>query len=147
MRAMPSSGGGVMKIGEVAERSGFSIRTLRFYERRGLVSPARRGPGGYRLYGETELDRLTFIRQAKALGLTLAAIHELVLTAGRRNRNGTRAHLLRLLGTRIAQTTDQIGALTALRDELQRRRRTVARRAGRRTEGPCTCLETLPRRP
>ena len=130
----------LMTIGDIARRSGFTIRTLRFYERRGLLAPAARRASGYRLYGEAELHRLAFIRQAKALGLTLAGIRPLVTGMGQRNGVGTRARLARVLGERIRQTTDQLEKLTELRTELQRRRRALARRApgGR---GHCTCLE------
>jgi DNA-binding transcriptional MerR regulator len=131
----------LMRIGEVARRSGFTIRTLRFYERRGLLAPAARRASGYRLYGEGELHQLQFIRQAKALGLTLAGIHPLL--AGQRRGARTRARLVSVLGERIRQTTDQLAVLTDLRRELQRRRRALLRRSGaRRARGYCTCLET-----
>src|SRR5687767_6589785 len=88
----------LMTIGEVARRSGFTIRTLRFYERRGLVAPAARRASGYRLYGETELHQLAFIRQAKALGLTLAGIRPLIGAMGSPGGAGPRDQLVRVLG-------------------------------------------------
>jgi DNA-binding transcriptional MerR regulator len=130
----------LMTIGEVARRSGFTIRTLRFYERRGLLAPAARRASGYRLYGETELHHLAFIRQAKALGLTLAGIHPLL--TGEHGAVRTRDRLIQVLGERIRQTTDQLATLTDLRRELQRRRRALVRRTkGSRARGYCTCLE------
>jgi DNA-binding transcriptional MerR regulator len=137
-----------MTIGEAARRSGFTIRTLRFYERRGLLTPAARRASGYRIYTEVELHRLSFIRQAKALGLTLAGIQPLVTSVAQRNGGGTRAHLARVLSERIRQTTAQIETLTELRRELERRRRALRRRApGGAANGPCTCLtaSTRPR--
>jgi DNA-binding transcriptional MerR regulator len=137
--------GALMTIGEVSRRSGFTIRTLRFYERRGLLAPSARRPSGYRLYGEVDLHRLAFIRQAKALGLTLAGISELA-PAGHADGAVTRGKLLRVLGERIHQTTHQITTLTDLRKELERRRRALARRPRRRHgRGYCTCLETTAR--
>jgi DNA-binding transcriptional MerR regulator len=137
---------GLMTIGEVSRRSGFTIRTLRFYERRGLCAPSARRPSGYRLYGEVDLHRLAFIRQAKALGLTLAAIRQLVAAADQPNGAGPRDRLFQILGERISQTTEQITMLTGLRKELERRRRVLARRPnGDRGRGYCTCLEKTAR--
>ena len=132
----------VVTIGEAARRSGFTIRCLRFYERRGLLRPARRPPGGYRVYTVADLRRLEFIRQAKALGLTLAAIQPLVRPSHEAERSGTRARLARTLDERIAQTARQIETLQRLHGELQRRRTRLSRRRGRFDSQPfCTCLE------
>lgn len=131
-----------MTIGEAARRSGFTIKTLRFYDRRGLLPPAGRTAGGYRLYAEPDLHQLEFIRQAKALGLTLDAVHELVSAVRVPNGQSPRARVRSVLDTRIAQVTQQIETLTRLRHELRRRQRGLARRRGRtgRPGGPCTCL-------
>ena len=144
MPAMTGSGTthDAMKIGELADRSGFTVRAIRFYERRGLLTPAARRPSGYRIYTTLELHRLAFIRHAKALGLTLAAIHPLVSSFGQQNGVGTRRRLARVLDERIRQTADQLETLTALRAELRRRRRALVRRPRRRGAcGVCTCLK------
>jgi len=131
----------LLAIGEVARRSGFTVKALRFYERRGLLPPSGRRPSGYRLYSEADLHRLEFIRQAKALGLTLEAIRELVVAARGRGSPSARTRLLRMLEERIAQTTHQIATLTRLRKELKRRRRVLARPPhGDAGRGYCTCL-------
>ena len=133
---------GLLTIGEVARRSGFTIKALRFYERRELLPPSGRRPSGYRLYSEADLHRLEFIRQAKALGLTLEAIRELVVAARRPGGASARTRLLRMLGERIAQTTRHIATLTRLRKELERRRRVLARPPhGNPGRGYCTCLQ------
>src|ERR1043166_7154815 len=54
-----------MRIGEAARRSGFAVRTIRFYERRGLLMPAAPRPHGYRPYTHAETQRPTVIRQGK----------------------------------------------------------------------------------
>ena len=137
-----------MTIGEAARRSGFTIKALRFYDRRGLLPPTGRSAGGYRVYGEPDLERLEFIRQAKALGLTLDAVRELVVAV--RDENGTTRDRIRtMLQERIAHVTRQIATLTRLKQELARRRRRLARAPRRRTSarGFCTCLrESRPRR-
>jgi MerR family copper efflux transcriptional regulator len=130
--------GGLMTIGEASRRSGFTIKALRFYERRGILPPANRRPNGYRVYCGTDLGRLSFIRDAKALGLTLGAISGIV-----KSSNGSRRRrLLRVLDDRIAESTERIAALTRLRNELELRRRTVVRRPHSDGSGEyCTCLK------
>ncbi|HEU4370612.1 MAG TPA: MerR family transcriptional regulator [Methylomirabilota bacterium] len=133
----------LMTIGEAARRSGFTVKALRFYERRGLLPPSGRRPSGYRLYSEADCHRLEFIRQAKTLGLTLEAIGDLVAAVRDARASGARPRLLRVLEERIAQTSQQIGALARLREELRRRRRTLALRPSpRRGRGYCTCLNS-----
>ena len=117
-----------LTIGDVARRSGFSIRALRFYERRGLLPASGRSPGGYRLYSEADLGRLEFIGQAKTLGLTLDQIRELVVAARERSCRMARPLLLRVLDERIMQASRQIQMLRRVRDTLQRRRRALVRR-------------------
>ena len=60
-----------MKIGEVAERTALSIRSLRHYDELGLVSPSAHSPGGFRLYTEADVERLLLIRRMKPLGFSL----------------------------------------------------------------------------
>jgi len=135
-----------LRIGEVARRSGFTVKTLRFYERRGLLHASGRSPGGFRLYTDADLHRLDFIRQAKALGLTLDQIRGLVVTARERSCAATRPLLLRVLDARIEQTAGQIETLSRLKQELERRRRVLARRPltdhGR---GYCACMASSER--
>lgn len=66
------------RIGEAARSVGMSVEGLRFYERRGLVRPARRTPSGYRLYGQREIDSLRFIRAAQEMGFSLREIEGLL---------------------------------------------------------------------
>jgi len=67
------------QIGEVAERTGVTQRTLRFYEERGLVEPPERMEGGFRLYTEDDITRIEYIKRLQdLLGFTLAEIKEMV---------------------------------------------------------------------
>jgi len=66
------------KIGEVAEMVGMTVEGLRYYNRRGLVRPARRTPSGYRLYGDRQLDRLRFVKASQEMGFSLEEIDELL---------------------------------------------------------------------
>jgi len=129
-------------IGEVAKRSGASRKALRLYEATGVLPSPRRTAAGYRLYADADLQRLDFIRQAKTLGLSLAAIRELTVAACASSNGRTRTRLLAMLDTRIAQTTKQMVALARLRKELRRRRAAIARRPPQsRGRGYCTCLQ------
>ncbi len=60
-----------MQIGEVAERTGLSFRTLRHYDEVGLLSPSARSEGGFRLYTDSDVDKLLVIRRMKPLGYSL----------------------------------------------------------------------------
>lgn len=67
-----------LKIGQVAERVGLSLRTVRYYEEVGLLTPAGRTAGGFRLFSEEAVTRLRFLKGMKPFGLTLEEIRELV---------------------------------------------------------------------
>ncbi|MGH7228351.1 MAG: heavy metal-responsive transcriptional regulator [Nitrospiraceae bacterium] len=67
-----------LTIGKLAKQVGVNIQTVRYYERRRMLSPTTRTSSGYRLYGEEALKRLCFIKNAQALGFTLREIAELL---------------------------------------------------------------------
>ena len=68
-----------LQIGEVADRTAVTQRTLRFYEERGLLKPPSRMEGGFRLYSEEDVDRVEQIKRLQTLlGLTLAEIKDMV---------------------------------------------------------------------
>jgi MerR family transcriptional regulator, copper efflux regulator len=68
----------LLTIGQLAHRAGVGVETVRFYERRGLLSEPERKQSGYRQYPEDVVARLRFIRRAKELGFTLKEIAELL---------------------------------------------------------------------
>ena len=75
----PERAGAYLQIGEVAERTSVTQRTLRFYEEKGLLKPPTRMEGGFRLYSEDDVHRVEQIKQLqKLLGFTLAEIKEMV---------------------------------------------------------------------
>ena len=79
MTADPRREHGYLQIGEVAERTGVTQRTLRFYEEKGLLKPPTRMEGGFRLYSQDDVQRVERIRQMQSLlGFSLAEIRELV---------------------------------------------------------------------
>ncbi len=113
----------LMLIGEVAERAGVSVKTVRYYEEVGVIESAARTPGGYRDYDEGVLERLRFVRSAQAVGLTLGEIREVV--AFRERGESPCTHVLGLLETHAAEVDRRIRELRNLRRELV----TLAQRA------------------
>lgn len=67
-----------MTIGEFAAAAGVNVQTVRYYERRGILSAPERTASGYRAYEAEALDRLRFIRRAQELGFSLEEISELL---------------------------------------------------------------------
>ncbi len=67
-----------MQIGEVAERTELSIKTIRHYDEVCLVTPSERSAGGFRLYTEADVQRLLVIRRMKPLGFTLDEMRQLL---------------------------------------------------------------------
>jgi MerR family transcriptional regulator, copper efflux regulator len=69
---------GLMQIGRVADRTGLSLRTIRFYEENGLVVPTARSGGGFRLYSQGDIARLEVIKRMKPLGFSLEEMQQLL---------------------------------------------------------------------
>jgi Cd(II)/Pb(II)-responsive transcriptional regulator len=68
----------VVRIGELAARAGTQVETIRYYEREGLLPEAARTDANYRIYGDTHLQRLAFIRHCRSLDMTLDEIRVLL---------------------------------------------------------------------
>lgn len=106
-----------MLIGEVATRSGVTTKTVRFYERRGLVPEPERTAGGYRDYDAEVVDRLGFIRDAQAAGLTLAQIGEVLDI-----RDGGQPpcrHVATLVERRLSEVEQRLRELRQVRGQLR----------------------------
>ena len=67
-----------MQIGEVAEQTGLSLRTIRYYEEVGLVRPSARTVGGFRHYSETDVARLRLVRRMKPLDFSLEEMKDVL---------------------------------------------------------------------
>jgi DNA-binding transcriptional MerR regulator len=114
-----------MRIGELAEAAGVTSKTLRYYERIGLLAPPSRSQSGYREYQRDVLARLGFIKAGQALGLSLGEIRPVI---GLRDRGETPCdHVSQLLARRTAELDERIEDLRRLRRELTR----LTRRARR----------------
>lgn len=75
---MPEHDVSTMQIGEVAERTQLSLRTLRHYDQVGLVPPSARSEGGFRLYTEADVTRLNHVRRITPLGFSLDETAEIL---------------------------------------------------------------------
>ena len=69
---------GLVQIGEIADKFRVSTRTIKYYEELGLIKPRERSAGGFRLYGEEDVERLTRILKMKGMGFSLTAIKEIL---------------------------------------------------------------------
>lgn len=105
-----------MLIGELANRAGLSVKTLRYYEQVGVIDAPERTAGGYRSYDEAVLGRISFVRSAQAVGLTLGEIREIV--AFRERGESPCAHVLSVLETHAAEVDRRIRELRELRSQL-----------------------------
>ncbi len=112
-----------MTIGKLAKATGFRESAIRFYERRGLIRPASRSSGNYRLYGREAAERLTFIGAAQAAGFELPEISAILaletgrVTCGRANQ---------VVMTRLASLREQMLKLRQLERVLHKIQRACA---------------------
>lgn len=106
-----------MKIGELARHTGVTAKTIRYYEEIGLMAEPQRAPNGYRDYPEDAIDRLAFIRDAQATGLSLNEIASILDLRG--HGETTCLHVVDLL-------EHHVDALTRHISNLQRTRRKLA---------------------
>ena len=109
-----------MRIGQLAAQTGYSVRTIRFYEQSGLLPAPARTAAGYRSYEQDAVTRLRFVRSAQALGLSLAEIADVLRI--RDHQGPPCSYVAELLDTHISALDTRINELTALRDELRARR-------------------------
>ncbi|MBT8207714.1 MAG: MerR family transcriptional regulator [Acidimicrobiia bacterium] len=125
-------------IGQLAREADVPTSTVRYYERRGILTADTRSEGNYRIYGSEALERLRFVRSAQAAGFTLSDISALL-----QFRDGDVApcqEVQTLVAARLAQVTEQMGHLEYVQRMLRKWLR-VCREAER--TGRCGVLEGL----
>lgn len=107
----------------MARLTGNTLRTVRFYEEAGILEPERRSPGGHRLFGQRQLDRLQFVTDLRSSGLALDDIRALLdLKSGAETGREAAATVLSAIDGRIEELEHKISVFTRLRDELTRAR-------------------------
>ncbi|SCE99255.1 DNA-binding transcriptional regulator, MerR family [Micromonospora chokoriensis] len=105
-----------MRSGQLADAAGVNQQTLRYYERRGLLDPPQRSPGGHRLYPTEAVTLLRVIKTAQRLGFTLNEVADL-LDAFRRRRSG--AGLQARASDKLTEVEQKLADLTVIRDTLR----------------------------
>ena len=108
---------GLLNIGEAAKASGVSAKMIRHYEEIGLMPRAGRTAAGYRVYRETDVHGLRFIRRARDLGFTMREIEALLGLW--RNRRRASADVKRLATIHVAELDARIAELQGMRRALQ----------------------------
>ena len=132
--------GQALTIGQLAQTTGVPAKTIRYYEAVGVLQAPGRNPSGYRLYTERGVDRLLFVRRARALGLSLQQLQS--LTAALDGRGGAvRPQLMKLVRAQLTAVQHRQAELQLLEAELGRLLRRL-RAPGRKDHAAsCTCLE------
>jgi DNA-binding transcriptional MerR regulator len=105
-----------LRSGELAERAGVNVQTLRYYERRGLLAAPPRRPSGQREYDPASVRLLRTIKAAQRLGFTLAEIEELLALSEHRRGTG---ELRRRARAKLVEIDARIDQLTRVREALQ----------------------------
>ena len=105
-----------MRIGEVAGRVGVTTKTVRYYERIGLLPEADRTESGYRSYGPDAVDRLEFIRESQATGFSLTEIRSILELKDHGEQSCE--HTIALLTRHLAEIDEQIERLRRAREEI-----------------------------
>lgn len=106
-----------LKIGELAERTNCQVETIRYYEKEGLLPAPARSEGNYRLYSDTHVDRLVFIRHCRSLDMTLDEIRTLLQFRNAPEQNCGKVNAL--LDEHIGHVVARIAELKALEKQLK----------------------------
>jgi DNA-binding transcriptional MerR regulator len=126
-----------MRIGELAQRTGFTPKTLRYYEEIGLLPAPPRTASGYRDYGSDAASRLVFIQAGQSVGLTLGEVREILAF---RDRGETPCqHVASLIERHADDLSQRIAALERMRRDLERLAKRAKRASVRSTEGAEFC--------
>lgn len=127
-----------IQIGKFAERTGLSIDTIRFYQRIGLVKQCARSEGGFRLFTDTELKDLVFIKKAQELGFSLAEIKQLSIL--NQEQDHACSQVRDLLECKLKDVREKAAQLLRLEEELNKALRKCnrdLRSRPRSTHGEC----------
>ena len=106
------------RIGQVAQETGISIDTIRFYEKQGLLKRSPRTEGGFRLFGLSDIETLKFVRKAQELGFSLNEIRELLIL--RSDHVPACSHVKELLDQKLTAVEQKITELQSLERSLKR---------------------------
>lgn len=125
-----------MQIAELATQARLPVRTVRYYADRGLIKPAGRSAGGYRLFDEDSLRQLRFVRRLRGLGLTLRELERIVRAAERQSCGDSSVAVRRRLATQLTTVGQRIEELKQVEHELSS---LIARQTEGCTDELCLC--------
>jgi len=128
-------------IGQVARTTGVAATTIRYYEEIGVWPMPSRAASGFRRYDQPGVERLRFVRRARALGLPLQELKTLVSSVNGGPRPAFRPRLLGLVREQLAAVQRQIAELEVLRHQLEEVSHRMLTSAPGRHAGTCRCLE------
>ena len=132
-----------MQIGIVAKKIGLSVDAIRFYERNGLLPRPPRTEGGFRIYGDSDIETLAFVRRVQGLGFKLSEIRGLLRL--RVNRLQPCAPVQRRLQEKLADVQRELSDLHKLEHELRLALRSCNREL-RKRNAHCPILRENPRK-
>jgi MerR family transcriptional regulator, copper efflux regulator len=127
-----------LKIGEVAERGGVNLQTIRYYEREKLLPEPPRLASGYRMYPEQTVRRVRFIKRAQEIGFTLSEIRELL--AIRIDGDRTSSEVRALAQAKIIDIEEKMQTLQRMKEALGR---ITERCSGCGPASECPILESI----
>jgi DNA-binding transcriptional MerR regulator len=133
-----------VQIGIVAKKIGLTVDAIRFYERNGLLPRAPRTEGGFRRYGDSDVETLAFVRRVQRLGFKLSEIQGLLRLRG--NRLQPCAPVQHRLREKLADVRRKLSDLHKLEHELRLALRSCNREL-RKRNAHCPILREHPRRP
>ena len=107
-----------IQIGKVAEQTGLSIDTIRFYQKIGLVKQPARSEGGFRLFTHLEIQELVFIQKAQELGFSLTEIKELSVLSQKPDHACSQVR--DLLASKLSDVRQKVDQLMRLEGELKK---------------------------
>ena len=129
-------------IGQVARTTGVAATTIRYYEEIGVLPTPSRAASGFRRYDQPSVERLRFVRRARALGLPLQELKTLVSSVTGGLHPAFRPRLLGLVREQLAAVQRQIAELELLRHQLEEVSHRMLTSAPGRHAGTCRCLES-----
>ncbi|MFY9227696.1 MAG: heavy metal-responsive transcriptional regulator [Blastocatellia bacterium] len=132
----------LLYIGELAKQAQVTVDTIRYYEKIGLLPKPKRLVSRYRVYESKTIDRITFIKQAQELGLSLAEIVELL--SFQKNDRTTCLKMQNLLSSKIRNIDERIIALQDFRQVLTTHLAECNSVLAEQTNPACPVLEEIP---
>ncbi len=127
----------MLSIGQLANRTGVKIPTIRYYEKLGLIQPPHRSQGNQRRYEPDALKRLSFIKHSRDLGIKIKAIHELIDLS--ENPQKPCAEADRIAREHLSDIQNKIASLHLLEKELKR----ISSQCHGKTVGQCYVIQSL----